>query len=462
MESWTIIILGATGDLSRKRLIPALYSMLKHKPQLSFVLIGAAKDDTSAEALIRESIPKGNDELVSQLIQRSTYKTVDFNHEEDFRTLSKHITQVEKDHHLSGNRLLYFAVASEWYCKLTHLVTATGIVQNKKNLSNKHHRVVYEKPFGFDTLSAQEINACIASLLEEEQIYRVDHYLTKALTTSLVLLRFSNVFFEPVWDASSIDQVHILLSEKESVTGRGGFYDAYGALKDVVQNHMFELMALVGMERPRSVSHQDLSAQKTALLRSISVTDGLLGQSEGYRNEKGVNRDSLRETFALLRCILNNPRWHHVPFYLKTGKSLAYKSTEIHVVFKPLSKSIIGEKGFFEPNRLVIRISPDSGFTLTMNTRVGLEHETKVITMDFCYRCSFGLQVPHSYETLFLELFAGDKSITVSPEEIHSAWEIIDQVEKLELPLYSYKPASYGPPEIEAFTHKYAIAWQEE
>ena len=164
--------------------------------------------------------------------------------------MSKHITQVEKDHHLAGNRLLDLAVASEWYCKLTHLVTATGIVQNQKNLSNKHHRVVYEKPFGFDTISAQEINTCIAASFQEEQIYRVDHYLTKALTTSLVLLRFSNVFFEPVWDASSIDQVHILLSEKESVVGRGGFYDAYGALKDVVQNHMFELMALVGMERP--------------------------------------------------------------------------------------------------------------------------------------------------------------------------------------------------------------------
>lgn len=462
MESWSIIILGATGDLSRKRLIPALYAMLRHKPHLSFIFIGAAKDVTTAETLIHESIPQGDSEVVSHLISRSSYKAIDFNKEEDFHVLATHIAALEKEHKMSGNRLVYLSVASEWYCKLTQYVVAAGIIQNQKNLQNKYHRIVYEKPFGSDAHSAKEINNCITDLLTEEQLFRVDHYLTKALTNSLTLLRFSNIFFEPVWNAQYVDQVHILLSETASVEGRGAFYDTYGALKDVVQNHMFELMALIGMERPASVNHYDLSDTKTALLRSIAVTDGLLGQYEGYTQVAGVQPHSQRETFALLRCIVNNPRWQGVPFYLKTGKCLSYKSTEIHLVFKPLSKGIIGQEGFFRPNRLIIHISPDSGFVLSMNSRVGLEHQTKEITMDFCYRCSFGYETPHSYERLFLELFAGDKTIAVSPKEIQTAWEIIDQVTKLKLPLYTYKPSSYGPTEIDAFTQKYAIAWQED
>lgn len=452
MKGWTIIIIGATGDLSRRRLIPTLYEMLKHQEDGSYAFIGAAKESVAIAPLIKESVPHGDPHLLEGLIERSSYQTVDFSHPESFSLLARKIDEQEMKLSLPGNRLVYLAIGSEWYGPVTTYLCQKGII--KKNCPS--HRVIYEKPFGWDTDSARTINECITQLLDEEQIYRVDHYISKALVTSLLLTRVSNVFFEPVWNGDYIDQVQIILSEKDTVQKRGEFYDRYGALKDVVQNHMLQLLSCIGMEKPPSFSPECISDYKRFILQHIRFTDGLLGQYTGYKEVPGVAPGSTRETYALLRAEINTPRWQGVPFLLKTGKALDHKSTEIHLIFKP--QKLAQELTTFDANRLIIRISPDSALLLKLNVEKVREAESVPISLEFCYRCTFGSQ-PHSYETLFYDVMKGDKSIAINFEEILYAWESMSALTELSLPLYSYAPGSSGPQEAEAFSKKYSISW---
>ncbi len=456
MEVWTIIIIGASGDLSRRRLIPTLYEMLKHEKDLSFLFVGAAKDAISIEQLLTESIAHRDPALLEKLITRSTYQTIDFTDPETFSELAKTIVQQEKNgDHTTQRRLVYLAIDSRWYSGVTASLCKEGILQK----SVVTHRIIYEKPFGWDTASALSINNEVTHLLDEDQIYRVDHYISKALVTSLLTTRLSNVFFEPILNSDYVDQVQIILSEKDTLEKRGLFYDRYGTLKDVVQNHMLQLLACIGMEKPPSLDHESVTEYKKTVLREIKVIDGLLGQFHGYRDIPGVSENSTRETYALLRAEITTPRWHKVPFYLKTGKALDYKSTEIHIVFKPQKLADVSIP--FESNRLIIRISPDSALLLRLNAQKIREPELVPVSLEFCYRCTFGAQ-PHSYETLFHDVMKGDKSVAVTFDEIEYAWECISQIEKLKLPLYSYKVGSSGPLEAEEFSHKHAIMWAKE
>ncbi len=461
METWTIIILGATGDLARRRLIPTLYEIMLHKKDLSFAFVGAAKEVVAIESLINNCLPNGKKEIIQQLITSSIYVPIDFTDADSFKTLAKEIDRIEKQHNLSGNRLVYFSVASQWYCDVTRLLTEYSIINKHDPSSKVQHRLVYEKPFGWDAQSARDINACITSFVHEHQIYRIDHYLSKALVTSLLLTRFSNVFFEPIWNAEFIDQVQITLTETITLAGRGDFYDQYGALKDVVQNHILQLLAFIAMDKPPLCDPQTISSYRSSILQHIKITDGLLGQYDGYRSVPGVAPDSTRETYALLRAEITKPRWKDVPFFIKTGKALDTKSTEIHIVFKPQQMHFAHGAKTFESNRLIIRISPDSAILLRLNAQKGREPEILPISMEYCYRCTFGQEQPHSYETLFYEIMHGDKSAVVSLDEIVYAWDCIHEIENLNLPLLSYTPGSSGPDEEKVFTEKYAIKWDQ-
>ncbi len=460
MESWTIIILGATGDLSRTRLIPSLYKLFEHRgDSFSFAFIGAAKDVITSDKLIEESVQTDNNDLLARFKKLFSYNVIEFASDEDFQKLAEQVREVEKKHNLSGNRLIYLSVPADWYCRITQKLVTHGIAQNQKALAGVHHRIVYEKPFGWNAQSAQDINTCITQLLEEDQLYRVDHYLTKSLIMSLLLMRWSNAVFEPVWNGTFIDQVQIILSEETTIKERGSFYDRYGALKDVVQNHLLQLIAYIAMEHPEVLDAQSLSEHKNMILKNLVVDDGLLGQYEGYPQERDVPPDSKTETYALLRFQLTLPRWQGVPFYAKTGKALHQKGSEIHIVFKPVSKKIVNEPGLFDANRLIIHISPQASFTLQTNIQKGFEHNICPMKMDFFYRNICEYYQPHSYETLLHEILLGSQSIAVSPQEIYHAWDIIDQIESLKLPLYTYKVGTSGPDEAEAFTKKYGINW---
>ncbi len=453
METWTIIILGATGDLSRSRLLPTLYEISKHKKDLSFAFIGAAKDSIDITDLIYKSV-KGDQQIIDTLCKRSSYIQIDFTEPASFKRLAEQVAHVERELNLSGQRLVYLSIASQWYCTVTELLTKYGIIGK-----TPFHRVVYEKPFGWDDQSAEEINDCLIKELTEEQIYRIDHYLTKSLVTSLFVTRFTNVFFEPVWNNQYIDQVHITLTEQERLDKRGTFYDQYGALKDVVQNHLLQLLSFVAMEKPPTFDPQTVSDYKSVVLRHTTITDGLLGQYESYKKVPGVAPDSQTETYALLKAEVSTPRWENVPFFIKTGKALATKSTEIHIVFKPQTEELIAQTGTLDTNRLIIRISPDSAIFLRLNAQKKQAPEVVPISMEFCYRCTFGQEQPHSYETLFYEIMKGDKSATVTLDEIVYAWDVIAHIQNLALPLYSYKAGTSGPQEAYSFSKKYGILW---
>lgn len=449
---WTILIIGATGDLSRTRLIPTLYEMLIHENHPSFTFFGAAKGHTTSEQLLQEALPNKKPDSLAKLAARSSYEAIDFEEPNSFSKLAQTLEKHEKRLSSSGSkRLIYLAIDSHWFAPVTQLLCETAILKKSPT-----HRIIYEKPFGWDLQSAQQINREITQLLDEYQIYRIDHYMTKALVTSLLTTRMSNVFFEPIWNSDYIEQIQIILSEKDTVQKRGTFYDQYGALKDVVQNHMLQLLACIGMEKPPSLEHETVSIYKQEVLRHLRITKGLRGQYTGYKDAPGVNKNSTRETYALLRAQIDTPRWQGVPFFLKTGKALDRKSTEIHLIFKP--QKFPTDSVPFDSNRLIIRISPDSAILLTLNAQKIREPEVVPISLEFCYRCTFGTQ-PHSYETLFYDVMQGDKSATVTFEEIAYSWESISALEKLNLPLYSYARGSSGPEEAQAFTKLHAITW---
>lgn len=464
-SNWTIIILGATGDLSRKKLLPALYYLFKHNNKANFIFIGAARDNKiDIKTLFEQSnISASKDDIsyTNELLKRSYYYAVDFNNPSDFDKLAKAINSAELEQNMQdNNRLIYLAASAHFYCSITKNLISSGIIKKEDKNSTKHYRVVYEKPFGWDLESAKAINRCIDKLINEEQIYRVDHYLTKALVNSIGLIRFSNILFEPVWNKEYVDHVQIIFSEKVSVEGRGAFYDQYGALKDVVQNHMLQMLSLVAMERPESLDAVSVSKAKCQVLRNTFITHGLKGQYKGYLQEPGVNPLSMTETFAVLKCYIDTARWHNVPFYLKTGKTLVHKSTEIHIVFKQIPKELFLLKGNYDSNVLTIRISPNSGFSLRLNVqKASSPYNVIPMSMDFCYHCFFGHDVPRAYEILLRDVMSGDKSISVSPEEIELAWQIIAQANKLKLNLYRYEQGTQGPHESEVFARKNNITW---
>jgi glucose-6-phosphate 1-dehydrogenase len=455
-QKYLILILGASGDLAQKKLLPACFELFKKNQ--NFIVIGAAIDTTDAASILRKAeqyVNHDNADMWARFACHFFYKQLDFAKLADYTALAHEIKSYEKEFKLSPNRLIYLAAASDFYCAITTNLALSGIAQRQVD-NTIFQRIVYEKPFGWDTESAGKINNCIKKYFNEEQIYRVDHYLTKSLVNSIALIRFANSLFEPLWNNNFIDHVQIVLSEKISVGKRFQFYDKYGALKDVVQNHMLQLLALIGMEKPIDLSGEKVSAAKIEVLKHTRITDGLYGQYTGYTPD---TIQSKTETFAQLELAIDTPRWHQVPFYLKTGKNLDHKSTEIHVVFKPISKQLFNAQGFFEPNILSIRISSNSGFSVQLNAqKSGAVDNVSTVKMDFCYNCLFG-ELPHAYEILITEILNGDRSIAVDPQEIEYAWHIIDSVKLLQLPLYSYTPGSNGPIQAEEFNQRKNIRW---
>ena len=317
---------------------------------------------------------------------------------------------VEKKHALSGNRLAYLAAAAHFFCPITQHLGESGIVQRLHGDGNQWHRIIYEKPFGKNLESAHEINACIAQWFKESQIYRVDHYLTKEVVSNIALLRFTNCVFEPLWNNRYIDQVQIILSETRGIENRGGYYDQYGALRDVVQNHMLELLALIAMEAPEKLTGDHIRNARTQVMEKISVVDGMLGQYESYTQEQQVAIDSKTETFVALHLRVNNPRWTGVPFYLKTGKSLDKYEVVIHLKFKQVD-CLLTKNCPSESNWLTIKIAPDAIFLLNLNAKKpGRTDELMTVAMEFCHSCMFGEVTPDAYEVLIEEVFVGEQA----------------------------------------------------
>lgn len=463
MNDSIIILLGASGNLARTKLYPALYRLVKNGKLRNYAIVGAAWDNVTSDHILeqaRHHMTEFDPHIFEQFKQRNRYVRVDFSQQKDFDHLQAMVQKTESLYDLTGNRIVYCAVASTFFSHITQYCAASGILERKDVMARPWHRIVYEKPFGTDLASAHTINKIIAAHFDECQVYRIDHYLTKEVVGNIGLLRFTNCVFEPLWNNRYIDNVQIILSEQVGAEGRGAYYDAYGALKDMVQNHMLELVALIGMEAPEKLSGEYIRTERARVIEKVHVVDGVLGQYEGYQQEQDVAPNSQTETFAQLLVKINNVRWAGVPFFLKTGKQLDKKETVIHIKFKQVDCLLL-KNCPSDSNYLTIQISPEANFSLSLNAKKpGYAHQVTPITMDFCHSCVFGTVTPESYEVIFEEIIKGEHSISVRFDEIESAWKVIDAIESMNLPVYPYRKGTQGPKECLQFEKKHGMRWR--
>jgi glucose-6-phosphate 1-dehydrogenase len=447
MKDATFIIFGATGDLTRRKIIPAIYKLVKNKKLRSFRIIGCARSKKNIQTILSQSKKFARDVQASRwrkIVKNSVYQVLDFYKEEDYTQLAVLLGKQQ--------RIFYLATAPEHF----HIISK---YLAKYKLARKTDNVVYEKPFGHDLYSAKKINKCISTVFNEKQIYRIDHYLGKELVGDITLMRFTNRILEPLWNSKHIAQIQIVMTEDLLVGKRGGFYDKYGVLKDVVQNHALQLLALTAMEAPKMLSGEYIRSEKARVLKRTQVTAALVGQYHGYKSEPGVTKNSTTETFAALQLKINNSRWRGVPFYILAGKALVKKQTSIHIKFKEvhclLAKSCPSDSNYF-----TIRIQPDNGFSLELNSKMpGKKQAIIPVNMDFCEKCRFGPNTPEAYETLLEDVLCGDQSVFVRKDEIEYAWKIIDRVRKGKI--YSYKKGTGGPPALDAWNKKNGVLWKE-
>lgn len=460
MNSLTFIILGATGDLAKRYIFPAIYTLIKEKKVEKCAVMGLARRPMTAAQLLapsREFIANLDPKIWKQLEQSTYYNTLQFDNSADFQKLKATLENIEKKHSLSGNRLFYLATLPQHFDTITQNLAASGVAkQSKTNWS----RLVYEKPFGDNLQSAQKINRCIARVFDESQVYRMDHYLGKELVGNIALVRFTNRILEPLWNKNHLESVQIILSEKLGLEGRGEFYDKYGALKDVVQSHMLQMMALVGMESPAKITGDYIRNEKVKVLQKIKVKDVFLGQYDGFTKEEGVNKDSKTETFAALKLEIDNPRWKGVPFFLKTGKFLDKRETSIHLKFK-MVECLLTKNCPMDSNYLTIRVQPNEGIIFEMNAKVpGETYNVLPVKMEFCHSCLYGLKSPEAYENLLNLVIEGDQSVFVRNDEIEAAWKMVDGIKKEKSVLYSYVKGSKGPKELEEWSRRMKVRWR--
>ena len=458
MRECTIIIFGASGNLSKRKIFPALYQLIKKKQLNKLQVIGVALEKLTVSQLletIKPFIADFDEETWKELIHITHYQQLDLTNEKEFELLVELIQTVETQQVMNGNRLLYCAVPSNLFAAITKHSYQAGIIEKQSSGNKKPwQRIVYEKPFGNSYDSAKKLNEILHTYLDENQVYRIDHYLAKELVANIALVRFTNRMFEPQWNNRDIASVEIILNETLDVSDRGAYYDQTGALRDITQNHLLELLALVAMEAPKTLTGADLQEQRAQVLKKTHFDNGLLGQYEGYQAISTVKSNSKTETFAALTLLVDNERWHGVPFYVTTGKCLAKKEKVIHLNFKP-EPCRLTEGCPLPANRLTISITPDAGFSLTLNAKKP-DTIMKIIPvkMEFCHECLFGVYTPQSYEVIIQEIIDGDQGLSVRFDEIEASWRIIDQIYQAKLPVYTYQKGSNGPKELADFEAK--------
>ena len=470
-----MVIFGATGDLSSKKLLPALYNLSKQRllPP-GFAVVGAAIDDLSddafrkraSQAITEHSRTQPVDQTVLQaFLQATFYVKVDFGKLDDFKALGKRLGELDTSRHTAGNRVYYCATPPPTYETIVEQLKAAQLTHGQG-----FDRIVVEKPFGSDLKSAKELNAILQRVFHEDSIFRIDHYLGKETVQNILAFRFANSIFEPVWNTNLIDHVQITAAEEIGVELRGGYYDKAGALRDIVQNHALQLLALTAMEPPVAFDANAVRDEKVKVLRAIRpIEDGevahatvrgqytkgwVLGERvEGYREEKNVAPGSLTETFAALRLFVDNWRWAGVPFYIRAGKRMPKRATEIRVKFKKPPHLTFGRAAAQEldGNAVTLRIQPEDGISLLFGAKVpSAGIKLRSVTMDFEYATSFLVDVPEAYERLLLDCMIGDPTLFTRADEVETAWKLVDPIEAAwrddRPPLQMYDAGTWGPP----------------
>jgi glucose-6-phosphate 1-dehydrogenase len=454
----TIVLFGATGDLAKRKLLPALGELERQ---------GLLHDDTRIVAVGRkeltdESIRSLLGVTLQKLAARIDYHQLEFSDSAAYARLAQRLRE--------RTCVFYLATAPESFPVI--------IQQLDRHSLARGNRVVFEKPFGSDLRSAQALNKQITKVFDEQSIYRIDHYLGKEFVQNILVLRSTNPVFETVWRSALIDNVQIVVSEKLGVGSRGGYYDHAGALRDMVQNHLLQLLALTAMELPKTVHADTIRDAKVRVLRAVRTSakladDLVLGQYQAgiidgkgipaYNQEPGVAAGSQTETFVAVRLSVATPRWRGVPFYLKTGKALDCGCAQIVITFKEAPCSLIcGPKGMLSANKLVLRIQPNEGLKMHFNLKdPGTPYATAHM-MDFSHEAEFGTNTPEAYERLLADVLRGDQTLFTRWDEVQAQWKIVDKLRAAGVSLQSYAAGSHGPVEAQAMLAREDRTWHRE
>jgi len=472
----TILIFGASGDLTHRKLIPALYTLYKKDRLKEFKVIGTSRSQLSHQAF-RNGLLEGLNEFSPGSYQEQSweefakhiyYQSGNLTNPADYEKLSDLISSLEEK---PSNRLYYLAVSPQFYQQAIHNLGESGLAAQNAALGAPWRHVIIEKPYGRDLETAQTLNQQVHQVFTESQIYRIDHYLGKETAQNILFFRFANTIFEPVWDRRYIDNVQITVAESLAVGHRASYYDQAGILRDMFQNHLLQLLSLVAMEAPASFNADAIRNERVKLLRAIRALqreNSVASQYTGYCAENGVAENSRTPTFAALKLYLDNWRWKGVPFYLRSGKALKRKATEITVEFQRPPHLMFGLSQAEEitPNILSICIQPDEGIHLKFQAKEpGSDQNSLPVDMEFHYQRFFdGKQIPSAYERLLDEAIAGDPSLFTRADTIETAWSIIDPLirsweDQNTEELTIYEPGTWGPAEADHLLTRDGRSW---
>src|SRR6266540_4406179 len=485
----SIVIFGATGDLTHRKLLPALYNLAADgELPPAVVIIGFARRPKSDDDFRKEmeeaerkfSRQAVRDEIWKTFSQSLFYHQSEFGDEAGYNSLAERLEKTDNERGTRGNRLFYFAAGPDQFETILKNLKAAGLNRAKEG---SWARVIIEKPFGTDLASARELNRIVNDAFHESQTFRIDHFLGKETAQNILVLRFANAIFEPLWNTRYIDHLQITAAETLGVEGRAGYYETAGALRDMVQNHLLQLLCLTAMEPPTDLSADSIRDEKVKVVRSLRrwprnevAVDVVRGQYAkgaingepvvGYRQEKNVNPDSQTETFVALRLYIDTWRWAEVPIYMRVGKRLPKSATEISVHFKK-APAVLFNKDLHDLNVLVIRIQPDEGISLRIHAKVpGTSFRIEPVKMDFHYGTSFGKASPEAYERLLLDAMSGDATLFARRDEVEEAWAFIDPIEeawhaKKDAPgLFFYAAGSWGPEDADDLLARDGRAWR--
>jgi glucose-6-phosphate 1-dehydrogenase len=486
-----LVLFGATGDLAHRKVMPAMYqlwrtNLLPHE----FMLLAIGRrpyDDDAFRTEVRASLEQFSrvlpldDAAWSSFAERIRYHRLDFADSAGFDDLADALDLIDKDAGTRGNRLFYLATQPSQFSEIVAQLGRVGL--DHETHDGGWRRIVIEKPFGHDLESAKRLNREVGKVFREAQVYRIDHYLGKETVRNLLVFRFGNTIFEPLWNRRYVDHVQITVGESIGIEERGAFYEETGASRDVLQNHLLQLVSLIAMEPPATFEADALRDEKVKVLRAIGtrladpaseVVRGQYGagwvaatQVPGYRQEADVDPESETETFVAARLTIDDWRWSGVPFYVRTGKRLPKRATEIAIQFRAVPHHLFRETGA-EPdaNLLAIRIQPDEGIMLRFGAKIpGLGLDVRSVTMDFTYGSAFTVDSPDAYETLILDALQGDASLFTRADEVEEAWSLIDPIVEawasMDAPAFpNYDAGTWGPPEADELLAREGRHWR--
>lgn len=493
VDGQVLMIFGANGDLSNRKLLPAIYQLhLEGLLPDKFVVVGCGSNEKDEETFrkdveenllvfAKEAVEK-NPEKFQTFKNRLYYKTVNNKKQEDFAKLKNYVYELTEKLSIPHNFIYYFSIPPFMYEVVTSHLVEVG-------LSDEHDgwkRMIVEKPFGYSYDSAVELDKKLHEGFQEHQIYRIDHYLGKETVQNIMVTRFANGFFEPVWNRSYVDRVEITAAEKIGVGERGGYYETSGALRDMVQNHLLQVLAVVAMEPPAVFDSDSIRNETVKVLQALRpIKPGEIdkyvvrGQySEGkrrgekvpaYRDEKDVAADSMTETFVALKLFVDNWRWSDVPFYIRSGKNLPVRVTEIVIHLKPAPLQLFKQRcASQQTNMIILRIHPDAGIAIDFGMKIpGAGYKVQNVNMDFHYSDLVQSKIPEAYERLLLDCMVGDSTLYARADAVHASWKFVDPIlnawkENSELPLYFYPANSWGPAEADELFGDKRIKWQDQ